>query len=271
MQIKYTVVATPKKGRDTAKEISEDAYACAPEDMQPFIAVVVDAHGQSNRVAADLAQFIANRLVELYVSIDTVVSFSQLFLIVQKEVVEHFATFLNGAVATCLIIDRDKVTIAQVGNCRVYSLDATSAECVALTQDHSVSNPVETKRLQPFFENGTFVPVVYNNAWRLSFNQKKEKPSAISLVSTRGFGNPDFHPAFTYVPEVRTFALDPTASYLFALCTDGGVQTVLRTALWAKTICITSLEGIAGIANRKIPEDPEDDLLILLIEISPTL
>ena len=270
MQFRYEVFAAHKTVSEDAERVSEDAFACAAVGAHSFIVVVVDAHGQSNRVAAELAAFTAKALVEQYSCVDTVVSYSQLFLAVQQEVIKGFSALLNGAVATCFIVDHDKVIVAHVGNCRVYSFDAQTLEAAAWTKDHDLENPLEAKRLKPFFVRGTFAPVLYRGRWRLFANANKNKSSSVSLLSTRGFGNPDFHPAFTYLPEVQTVPLDLSQQHLFAITTDGGVEIVRRTFIWAKMLSLTSLQGVVGTARRRAPEVLEDDALIVFLEISPT-
>ncbi len=270
MQIHCTVISAPKFGRERKKELSEDAYAHTAEGQWPFIAVVADAHGQANGVAANLAQFVANRLVELFVSDQTVATYSQMFLSVQREIVTHFSQFLNGAVATCLIVEKGKIIIAHVGNCRVYAFDPVlfSASKV-LTQDHTVENAAERMRLQPFFERGSFAMRFYEGKRRLYVKKNDGSLSNLSLLSTRGFGNPDFHPAFTYEPEVRTIPIDPNIPHMFAVCSHASSELVERMFLWAKVTGISSLDGVSGIAGRKMPTEPKEDMTILLVEILP--
>ena len=271
MQIHCTVVSALKYGREQNGEVSEDAFTHTPEGEWPFIAVVADAHGQSSGVAADLAQYVANRLVELFVCDQPVATYSQMFLTVQTEIVSHFSQFLNGAVATCLIVEKGKIVIAQVGNCRVYAFDPVPLSgSTVLTQDHSVENVMERKRLQPFFDRGNFAMGYHGGKRRLYVKHKDGNLSNLSLLSTRGFGNPDFHPAFTYEPEVRTIPIDPNVPHMFALCTHASSEIVEKMFLWAKTIGISSLDGVSGIAGRKLPVEPKEDLTILLVEILPT-
>lgn len=282
MKIDFSVITRPAHG----KVVSEDACAIVHEPNKPFFATVVDGHGPRNKEfnqdIAAFAEYVAGNMADLFRRYPRHDKFVELFDTVQKDVAFTYGNFPFGAVASCLCIDGFGLTIAQAGDCRLYQFDRQHAygnEC--LTQDHGLYNAQEIKRLRPFFQSGQFAPLSHGpmnrvsglSEERLHFKQPDGQWSSWSLVPTRGFGDPEFHPAFTHVPEVRTVSYSSHEDCVFALCSDGGARIVQETFKFMKKSDVSMDDAFLGhataVARAIVPEKPSDDITIILIRIRP--
>lgn len=282
MKIDFSIITCPAHG----KVVSEDAHKIVHETGKPFFVTVVDGHGPQNKefndVIAEFAEYVAGNMTDLFRRYPKHDRFGELFDIVQQDVALTYGNFPFGAVASCLCIDGFGLTIAQAGDCRLYQFTPQNEyghEC--LTQDHGLYNMQEINRLRPFFQSGQFAPLSYGpmnrvsglSEERLHFKQPNGQWSSWSLSPTRGFGDPEFHPAFTHVPEVRTVSYSSHEDCVFALCSDGGTCIVQETFKFMKihaTVLDDEFLGHAtAVARAIVPERPHDDITIILIRIRP--
>ncbi len=283
MKIDVSVIMTPAHG----KIISEDAFRVSQKSTVPFFVTVVDGHGPGHLLNAEtsgFSQFVADQLSKLFQQKKNANAFDDIFDCVQKQVSVMYGDLPFGAVASCLCIQPDSLTIAQAGDCRLYRFDVEE-ECgyTLLTQDHCVENAKEMIRLRPFYQTGQFAPIGNGyDDWmsafpeeRLHYKTKEGNWSTSSLEPTRGFGDPEFHPAFTHVPEIRSVAFDATQEVLYGFCSDGGakiLQEVFKYTRWNGGCRDEGfLERVSATTKMFIPNKPEDDVTIILLRIQPNL
>lgn len=278
MKIDVSTVAVPRKG----KPISEDTFGIIHEQGLPFFAAIVDGHGPGdacNQETAEFSAFVLNELMTRFRASPSTEQLPQIFNETQKRVEARYEDLPFGAVATCLVIDEYGLTIAQAGDCRVYQFLTTSRSGYAmLTQDHCVENVTEMVRLRPFYDSGKFRPIDHNvgGHWmyvcemRLHSKMSNGNWSANGLMPTRGFGDPDFRPAFTHEPEIRFIPTDRREPTLFALTSDGGSRTVEDVFKSMRQKYIKDIPHVVEKVKASIPEHPRDDLTIILISLSPT-
>ena len=262
---------------------SEDArYTVQTEGI--FFADVVDGHGDPMHSTAIVrfAEFIAVELAEQFMTVKDVDVFPELFDVVNAKAEDKFGEVsLCGAVAMCVAIKEAKpeLVVAWAGDCRLYRyVPENMYRNFQLTADHNAHNPAEAARIRPLCSPDGVNVVVYGydaDHLQLMRLAKEERHGRIMMIiPTRGFGDCDFHPVFTHVPEVRKIAFDPTHFNLFALCSDGGadvVREVFRN-LGSNARELSSLDIMQVIqktADMCVPKNPKDDITIVFFLVHP--
>ena len=203
-----------------------------------------------------------------------------IFEATQKAVVHQYEDMPFGPVATCIVADEKGITIAHAGDCRLDRYDPTLQRgCDLLTRDHISENIFEMERLKPFFQAGHFMPIDVGGMsfmdptkTRLTYKMPDGSCSYNYLHPTRGFGDPDFRPAFTHVPEIKFVAIHPIEEVLFAMCSDGGNKTVIEAFTHLKQhIGIVNFDHVVNCVKSFLPDHPRDDITIILFRFSPTV
>lgn len=274
MKIEVAVITAPQKG----KAVTEDAFIVLKKDHGSFFAIVVDGHGpggEFNIQTAELAEYIAQNLASLIRGEPVVPSWTSYFDTVQKDVAQAYGDLPFGAVATCVHVGAFGLTIAQAGDCRLYRYAPEMHDGYEqMTQDHCLQNIAEVQRLNLLFTSGRFVSVDHGSCKRLHYRNLDGSLSGISLDPTRGFGDPEFQPAFTHVPEIRSVNFSVKQEMVFALCSDGGSLVVQNLFKYARAndhvLDAGFLTRLQSTAKMMVPHDLEDDLTIILFRILPT-
>lgn len=289
MRVEYTVVLAPlQKGGP-----SEDAVVVAGQegDGRQFFAVVVDGHGweknergvvlsKSPRVAA-FARDVADGLLAQFRQFPNPTSFPHCFDAVARHVDAVYRPLVEsesnavarlevGAVASCVLVTGDHVHLAQTGDCRLYgTMSDWSGGFRRLSRDHDGNNPDEIRRLRPFLNSGTFrlMPPPSGGGFpRLPHGtpdrlyKYEVHGCAHSLAPTRTFGDWEFQPAVTHLPECRAFELSQFApGEIFALCSDGGnwIVEAVYTRFSGRTRS-TPLPQVAAFASSLTPRALDD-------------
>lgn len=277
MKIDVTVISAPRK----RKPISEDVHAIIQEPGLPFFATIVDGHGpgdELNPETVEFSVFVLEQLMQQFRLHPSAKELPHVFDIVQAAVEARYEDLPFGAVVTCIVIDDDGLTIAQAGDCRVYQfLSSSRRGCAMLTQDHCTENATEMVRLRPFYDSGKFRPIDHDGGghwmevseFRLHFKKPDGTWSSNGLMPTRGFGDPEFRPAFTHVPEIRFIALDPSEPTLIAFTSDGGSRTAVKAFQNMRQKNVRDFPSIIAEVVSSVPKEPPDDLTILLLSLSP--
>lgn len=282
MKIEQLVVTAIAKN----KRYSEDSHYVSDDFNNDgwFFGAVTDGHGPSHLSTSIVryADYVAVNLYEEFMKSKDVNGFDCVFDAVAKHAENDFGKVSYGAVALCVALKKTDsfFTVAHAGDCRVYQYaPENSCRDLLLTVDHHVENPIESERIHSF---PSHIPVRV-----IAYGQKNpDGPSIMRLaigseqyvnmlIPTRGFGDDDFHPVFTHVPEVRKVAFDPLHYNLFALCSDGGVDVVRHVFqhLDANSMVLSSLsilEVIKKTAEMCIPKRPDDDITIVFFLVHPS-
>lgn len=238
MKVECTVVAAPYK----KDEVSEDGFVVVSRPNVPFFVAVVDGHRTANvskERASNFSGLLASFLSAEFQKHCDPSRFAEMFEAASERVNANPNYRGIGAVVTCVAVVGDKLHLAQAGDCQLH-VSAKSNKFGSgsrlLTRDHVGENQVEAERLQPFIKAGTHMLLMDTSGTgfmdsylglRLHFKEHG-KWSYGSLQPTRGFGDHQFQPAFTHVPETRVFDLNEYEGQLFALCSDGGSKLVRK-------------------------------------------
>ena len=267
--------------------VSEDASRVGESDDQ-FVAAVVDGHGDPQytpRICKFVAG-IAEMLKEGRLDKSIRKNFPTLFAAIDVVLEGRFGkvdTF--GAVALCAAIDKLKgvVTFAYVGDCRAYQFDRLNPYAnVLLTDDHNADNPKEAERIKPLCIPGGVAVIPWgkersDGGKPLKLFVTKGRDSKV-MDPTRGFGDYQFRPVYSQVPEVRQLTLDPNARTLFAICSDGGVPLVrgvfqhlrLNNIDLSRDDLLNIIQLMADLFFAKQPDDDATAVFILVRPDSPT-
>ncbi|MEK7452474.1 MAG: PP2C family protein-serine/threonine phosphatase [Patescibacteria group bacterium] len=276
MLIEKCVITFPKR----REKVSEDCHVDGRSHDGSFFAAVVDGHG-AEHLHQKIVRFTAcatGQLAERFVTKKDMFSFPEIFTETDRQLTQEFGGEQIGAVATCVVIEPAFMTIAQVGDCRVMQFDPMWHDGLRLiTRDHNCENPLEYDRLRPLFQTGTFRRVCYGPEGYTFFRLHRACQGmplvSASLAMTRGFGNAEFRPAFIQTPEIRSVPFHDHVTTLFALCSDGGAETVRKTFKFLKkhAIDVSRLDtsSLEKIARRKSPLRPDDDVTAIFLKVSP--
>lgn len=274
MNIMVRIHTVPKYGRKISGARSEDVFAHTSSYARPFVAVVVDGHGdpEVNEETYALARYVARELRDRADA-----SALNLCEAINQNVSKRFAHSKAGAVATRVTVSENELTVLFLGDCRLYRFTPGNATAFdQITEDHHPNHPEEFRRLSlcvyppvtdsPFF----FLPVRGTpNHLARAFKDEFGRTQMRGLCVTRSFGDPEMSPLVICVPEVKTIPLDPSKRHLFALCSDGGVGVVERVFSFVQSRPGILLDELRHLVCHYTPTEPEDDITILLIEISP--
>lgn len=274
MKIDLRVHAVPKDGRGLIGTKSEDAFAHTSSYARPFVAVVADGHGdpEVNEDTCTLARYVARHLRD-----QAEAPAWNVCHVINQNVLRQFARSKAGAVATRVKITENELTVLFVGDCRLYGFTPDKA-CAfeQLTEDHHPDHPEEFRRLvscvYPSMKDSPFLflpPSGTPNRLVRTFRDEFGRTHMRGLCVTRSFGDPEMSPLVICVPEVKTIPLDPSKRHLFALCSDGGVGVVERVFSSVQSRSGILLDELRHLVCHYTPTKPEDDITILLIEISP--
>ncbi len=115
MRISIRLHEVPKGERVLSR--SEDAFAHSGLLARPFAIVVADGHGDPpvNAMTCMLAASVARQFCD-----DVASSEQELCARIQIDVAQRFSKERNGAVATRAVFETDCLTVANVGDCRLY-------------------------------------------------------------------------------------------------------------------------------------------------------
>jgi serine/threonine protein phosphatase PrpC len=279
MKIDVSIVSVPRRG----KPITEDAYVIVNESGLPFFVAVVDGHGPGddlNRETVEFSACVVKNLERAFRANPLAEQFPNMFKTTQHAVEKRFGDLPFGAVATCIVMDDFGLNIAQAGDCRLYRFDSSARYGTdLLTQDHVVETVTEMVRLRPFYDSGKFRPMDHGGMGigdfakqRLHFKTPEGEWSSYYLEPTRGFGDPDFRPAFTHVPETKFVAVQKAEVTLFALCSDGGNRVVIDAfTQLSHGVKIDDFEHVVRTVEAVMPDEPRDDVTVILIRFSPAV
>lgn len=297
MRVEYTIVSAPlQKGGP-----SEDAVIVSEAGGgRPFYVVVVDGHGHEtdeqgrapfkSATIARYARDIAAGLREQFDRFPDPNLFPDHFDAVAQETdgvyrplveAEHDIAQLSvGAVSTAIVVTSTHIHQAQVGDCRLYcALPSWQLGFRRLSVDHNGDHLVEIQRLRPLLRSGNFwlgpepsgfgLPVLPSNTPDRLY--RREGINWVGgLAPTRVFGDWEYLPAVTHVPECRSTELSEfLPGELFALCSDGGNRIVEAAFkhFRGRTTSV-SLEEVAAFARALLPE-ARDDVTIVFFRVVP--
>jgi len=197
--------------------------------------------------------------------------FVRIFDAVQASLEARFGDAPNGAVAGCALLSEQRLRVAHAGDVRLWASvpEGPTHRLRRLTQDHNADRASEMERLRPHLRSGCFEVVDHpvrgggyiggRTQARLHFVQ--ERRSTVSLQPTRGFGDPEFRPAFTHEPEIRDIDLDDALrKAVFVLCSDGAHGAVAQTL--RKTPLSAPLAEFAAECTRRLKRRDDDATVI---------
>lgn len=284
MKVEYAVVTVSSM----RERLNEDAFAIQEsQNGKPFFACVADGHGGagSDRVRT-FANLTAGTLLSHFVDFPDPLEFASHFEATAQWLDERFrppaetpdydADWNVGAVASCVAVSTDRITVAQAGDCRLYAGSGEDG-FVQLSCDHNCDNPLELARIAPYFREKTFearpsvASLEFTGIRRRRRLYRSEQGILYGgLLPTRGFGDWHFQPAFISVPQVTTFELAAVAqSTPFALCSDGGNRYVEYAFGQVKDLGqALTIEEIARMTRSRI-KDPSDDVTIIYFRVVP--
>lgn len=290
MKVEYIIVSAPLQQGGP----SEDAVVVSEAGGgRSFFAVIVDAHGQEtdqqgkilfkSYIVADYAYDIAWELCKLFKQFPNSYRFHDHFDSVAKvtdsiyrpkvEAKHEFAQLFVGAVVSCVVVTSTQIHLAQTGDCRLYTARPSwELGFRRLSHDHNANNPTEIDRLRPFLRSGDFRLIALHRQHRwfdLSILtsgtpdrlfRRKGTSYVGCLEPTRVFGDWEFQPAVTHVPECNVIELSEFApGELFALCSDGGNKIVEAVFKYFRgQTQSVPLEEIAAFARSLLPEAKDD-------------
>ncbi len=268
MKIAVRTHAVPKGARQWAGTISEDAFHHNDVNERPFIAAVADGHGdpKQNTSTCELAALVARMLCDR-----KILDAGALCDIVQEAIEEEFVACKSGAVATRVLMDDGGFQVMCVGDVRLYRfLPEGEDDFEQITVDHHPGNPIERERLEPMLYhpqtnpkgNYVFYPIGSENPTRIM-------GGTCAIMVTRSFGDPEMRPALISDPSVCIAVLDTSVRHIFALCSDGGSETVERACVAAREKNECSLDEFHRLIQLYTSPEPKDDVTILLIELEP--
>ncbi len=277
---------------------NEDAWAIARSRAdRPFFAAVVDGHGgemdecgdvpPKSSIVAEFAQTVAFGLRQQFILSPRPEHFPAVFDAIARatdatfyplvEAIRPPAKLSVGAVASALTITRDRIHLAQAGDCRLYKAVDSVEGFKVLSRDHNGANANERERVRPFEASGLIHFMVPSDWHETHVGRVLERMCRLdasgewlgSIEPTRGFGDWKYRPAMTHVPECVEIPLTGEASELFALCSDGGnkiVEAVL-CAFRGQTE-VASLWELEIQTLREL-RDQDDDVTILYFRVRP--
>ncbi|MEK7620146.1 MAG: PP2C family protein-serine/threonine phosphatase [Patescibacteria group bacterium] len=296
MSVEYALVSAPLQRGGP----NEDYVAlCETGDQQPFLAVVVDGHGwefdergrrlvKSPTVAA-FARDVALGVRDGFLQHGDAGALPQVFDEVARRVEAAYRPRTQsrdglpmdvGAVASCVVVTRTHVHLAQTGDCRLYGAlsGGWTVGYRRLSRDHNANNQSELRRLRPFLVSGEFrllQPPGGNGLPRLprgTPDRLHRRDVAGQVVAgpepTRAFGDWTFCPAVTHVPECRSFELEALGDgELFALCSDGGNRFV--EAAFERFRDVTRHVGLSTVADfvRAGLHKAHDDVSVVFFRV----
>lgn len=262
---------------------SEDASYVSMGQKTMFVAAVADGHGPDLQTehTQELSRLVARMFVQEYKTHPVpAMAFPAVCDSVQRRVEKTFRRIPVGAVATCVAVDEDKLTIAQVGDCVVLKFTPEHERFVRrLTSDHHPNRPDEITRLRPLYKKDSpngFDPHISDDGATTRIMRFVNGSAKDYLSVSRSFGDPDFRPATINAPEVLSFD-HTSADELYAVCSDGGEDTVrltFRRLFDKKTPMNDSfMQAVEEIATDVMPMRPRDDITIIFFRVlrdSPT-
>lgn len=281
MKIEQLVVTT----KANHKIYSEDSYYVSEEVQENgwFFAVVTDGHGpqQFSTSIVRYADYVAVNLYEEFMKSKDESGFNLVFDAVAKRAENHFGKVSYGATALCIALRKTDsfFTVAHVGDCRLYRFASENMSGnFQLTADHHVENPNESQRIRVCSSVCQVQAIAYGkhpdkrSIMRLAVGNNEEIKM---IVPTRGFGDYDFHPVYTHVPEVRKITFESMHFNLFALCSDGGAEVVRNVFKNLDVTCLenfsfTVMEVIKETAEIYMPKRPVDDITIIFFLVHPS-
>lgn len=269
MKIEIRAHAVPKGSRIHTQTQSEDAMCFNAVEDRPFIAAIADGHGDpvQNVSTCELAALVARMLCDR-----KVLDAAALCDITQEAIEEQFAKCKSGAVATRVLFDEGGFQVMCVGDVRLYRyVPEGEDDFEQITIDHHPGNPEERERLEPLMYhpqtnpkgNYVFYPIGSDHPTRIM-------GGSCAIMVTRSFGDPEMRPAIISDPGVCMAPLDTNVRHVFALCSDGGADTVERAFVAARELSECSIDEFLRLVAMYTPPEPGDDVTILLIELSPT-
>lgn len=294
MSVQYAVVSAPR----LSGEPSEDHVAVYDGgDRGFFFVAVADGHGRelgedgrylrkSLKVAA-FARDVALRLCRSVLQFHDPASFTHCFEVVSREVDTvwqgHPGLEAVGAVASCVLVTDTQVHLAQTGDCRLYAgvPRGWSGGYRHLSRDHDANHPGERRRLQPLLDSGAFRFLPPESGDGLP-RVKPGTPDRLHrwvegrgflpwVVPTRAFGDWEFRPALTPLPECQSFDLEDFArGELFALCSDGGnrfVEEAFRRFRGATSR--VSLQDVADFVRSGLHKAGDDVTVVFFRAVDP--
>lgn len=257
--MEYVACSSPRSGED----YSEDAHVVI-QTGGTFLAAVIDTHHrktytheQASAIAAatadafrEGAQTSCDRLVDALESAD-------------KFLLQHHPDF--GAVVTSVEVRGTQMTVAQLGDSRLYQNVWNPSGYEVLTPVHTAQNPLELARLEPMLLSGKFQVRVEVHGHRITHRLyvrrwwKYWHPSG--LIPTRAIGNAPFRPAMSSQPELLTINLANAPPYtLFTVCSDGAQGAVewMYNRLRGSTRLI-EMEEVQSLIEQGLLFDHTDD------------
>lgn len=272
MKIDLRIHSVPKFGRSLISAKTEDVFAHTSSYARPFVAVVVDGHGdpEVNATTHVLARYIARQLRDR-----AELPERELCHVINQDVLKQFAPSKAGAVATRIVVTEDTLTVLSVGDCRLYRFTPDNP-CAfeQLTKDHHPDQPEEYRRLFPHISpqnpNSSFFflpPLGAPKQLVRAFRDERGRKTISGLRVTRSFGDPEMFPLVLCAPEVKTIPLEASRRHLFALCSDGGVAIVEKVFSAVRSRPGILLNELHHLVRCYTSSEPEDDVTIMLIEI----
>lgn len=225
--MEYVVVSSPRSGAD----FSEDAHVVV-ESHGMFLCAVIDTHNcgtYTHQQASTVAQSVASVFrLGAEVPEDRLLCGLEA---ADQFLLRHHPDF--GAVVTAVEVRGSQMTVAQLGDSRLYQSVWNSSGLEVLTPTHTAQNPHELARMEPMLLGGKFQVRVDARDGRVMHRLYARRwwkfwyPGG--LVPTRSIGNAPFRPALTAEPQLLTIDLAQVPAYtLFALCSNGAQTAVER-------------------------------------------
>ena len=224
--MEHVVVFSPRSGED----YSEDTTVVM-DFGGTFLCAVIDTHHrgtfthqQSSAVAQATAETFrqgaevpGDRLVCSLAAADQ-------FLL------RHHPDF--GAVVTAVEVAGSQISVAHLGDTRLYRSASNPHGFDVLTPIHTAQNPRELKRMKEMLLSGKFQVRVHAHEGRIThrlYYRRWWRWSKQGIMPTRALGDGRYRPALTAEPEKLRGELSETSPRaLFTVCSDGAQAAVER-------------------------------------------
>lgn len=266
--MEYVACSSPRSGED----YSEDAHVVI-ESGGTFLAAVIDTHHRevyTHEQASAVAKATAEAFAQgAQVPRDRLLSALER---ADQFLLRHHPDF--GAVVTAVEVRGTQMTVAQLGDSRLYQSNWNQTGYEVLTPTHTAQNPQELARMEPLLLSGTFqvrvdvhdghvIHRLYARRWWRFWH-----PSG--LVPTRTIGNALFRPAVSAQPQMLTIDLAQTpARTLFVLCSDGAQAVVERMYQHLRVRArLVKMEDVQTFIEQEFLFEHDDDATIVCFRVT---
>lgn len=261
--MEHVVVSSPRSGED----YSEDAYVVV-DSHGTFLCAVIDTH-HSGTFTHQQSSAVAQATAETFrqgadVSGDRLV---RGFTAADQFLLQHHPDF--GAVATAVEVAGSQVSVAHLGDTRLYRSAANAYGFDVLTPTHTAQNPRELKRMEPALLSGRFQVRVSAHDGRMTHRLYYRRWwwiwSKQGIVPTRALGDGRYRPALTAEPEKLRGDLSETPpGTLFSVCSDGAQAVVQRMyrRLRGRTAKV-EMDEVRALLEQGLLLDHTDDATVI--------